>query len=252
MSVAFDPASITTFLLIMSRLVAALTVSPPFGGAMLNLRVRVALAASIAFLVTPLHTGEVPVGVGALIIAIVYQVVVGTLFGFLVQLLLTAPMVAGLVVDTLAGLSAATLFDPLANASASAGGRLNQMLTAVVLIGLEGHLLIVRGVLRTYEAAPLGGLRTESVPAVLRDGVGQMLLAAVEIALPLIVALLLTELVLGLAARAAPRLNVMIVGFAVKSIVFIVGFALTIPLLINATATLLDRSVRWGLQVSGG
>ncbi|MEM9131562.1 MAG: flagellar biosynthetic protein FliR [Actinomycetota bacterium] len=252
MNLVVDPASVTAFLLVMTRLVAALTVSPPFGGSMLNLRVRVALASSVAFLVTPMYVDDVPVGLGALILAIVYQVVVGTLFGFLVQLLLTAPMIAGLVVDTLAGLSAATLFDPLANASASAGGRLNQMLTAVVLIGLEGHLLIVRGVLRTYEAAPLSGLRTDTVPTLLRDGVGQMLLAAVEIALPLIVALLLTELVLGLAARAAPRLNVMIVGFAVKSLVFITGFALTIPLLINATATLLDRSVRWGIQVSGG
>ncbi|MEL7156767.1 MAG: flagellar biosynthetic protein FliR [Actinomycetota bacterium] len=251
MSATFDPASITAFLLIMTRLFAALTVAPPFGGSMLNLRVRVALAASVALLVTPLHTEAVPVGVADLTIAIVYQVVVGTLFGFLVQLLLTAPMVAGLMVDALAGLSAASLFDPLANTSATAGARLNQMLTAVVLIGLEGHLLIVRGVLRSYQAAPLGGLAVESVPAVLQDGVGQLMLAAVEIALPLIVALLLTELVLGLAARAAPRLNVMVVGFALKSLVFITGFALMVPLLINAIAALLDRSVRWALLLTG-
>lgn len=252
MSLAIDPAMITAFLLIMTRLIAALTVAPPFGGSMLNIRVRVALAASIALLVTPLYTEAVPVGAADLTIAIVYQVVVGTMFGFLVQLLLTAPMVAGLMVDALAGLSAASLFDPLANTSATAGARLNQMLTAVVLVGLEGHLLIVRGVLRSYEAAPISGLRVESIPTVLQDGVGQLMLAAVEIALPLIVALLLTELVLGLATRAAPRLNVMVVGFAVKSLVFVTGFALTVPLLINAVATLLDRSVRWGVLVTGG
>lgn len=251
MSVAIDPATITAFLLIMTRVIAALTVAPPFGGSMLNLRVRVALAASIALLVTPMHTDAVPVGVADLTIAIVYQVVVGTLFGFLVQLLLTAPMVAGLMVDALAGLSAASLFDPLANTSATAGARLNQMLTAVVLIGLEGHLLIVRGVLRSYQAAPLSGLAVDSIPTVLRDGVGQMMLAAVEIALPLIVALLLTELVLALAARAAPRLNVMVVGFALKSLVFITGFALTVPLLINAVATLLDRSIAWAILLAG-
>ncbi len=129
---------------------------------------------------------------------------------------------------------------------------MNQLIATVLLVGLEGHLLIVRGVLRSYEAAPVSGLEISSLDMVLTDGIGQLLLAAIEIALPLLVALLMTEAVLGLSARAAPRLNVMIVGFAVKGVVFMLGFALTLPLLINAVSTLLERSLRWGIAVSGG
>jgi flagellar biosynthetic protein FliR len=250
--VAIAPNTIVAFLLVMTRLVTVLSVAPPFGGTLVPVRVRVALAASIAFLVAPLQPSDVPLDAGGLIIAMAYQVGVGALFGFLIQLLLSAPLVAGLLVDSLAGLSAASLFDPLSTSSATPGARLNQIITTVLLVGVEGHLLIVRGVLRSYEAAPVSGLQVDSLDTLLTEAVGQLLLAAVEIALPLLVALLMTETVLGLAARAAPRLNVMIVGFAVKGIVFMVGFALTLPLLVNAVSSLLERSLRWAVVVSGG
>lgn len=252
MSFAVAPTTVVAFLLVMTRLITVFTVAPPFGGSLIPIRVRVAIAASIGVLVAPLHSTDVPLDAASLITAIAYQVAVGAVFGYLIQLLLSAPLIAGLLVDSLAGLSAASLFDPLSNTSATPGARLNQIMTIVLLVGLEGHLLIIRGVLRSYEAAPLSGLRIQSFDTLLTEGVGQLLLAAIEIALPLLVALLMTEVVLGLSARAAPRLNVMVLGFAVKSIVFMIGFALTLPLLINAIATLLDRSLRWAVAISGG
>jgi flagellar biosynthetic protein FliR len=249
---AVQPGTIVAFLLVMTRLIAALTVAPPFGGTAVPIRVRVAMAASMALVVAPLQEGEVPLEAGALILALAYQVVVGTLFGYLVQLLLAAPMVAGSLVDFLTGFSAAALFDPFSQSSATPMGRLNQTIALVVLVILEGHLLIVRGVLRSYEAAPLAGIRVESLGAVLQEGLGLLLLAAVEIAFPLLAALTLAEVVLGLATRAAPRLNVLVVGFALKSIVVVVAFAVTVPLTINAMASLLDRSLRWAVGALGG
>jgi flagellar biosynthetic protein FliR len=248
----FQPATVVAFLLVMTRLVAALTVAPPFSGMVVPMRVRVALAAAIGFVVAPLQVADVPLDAGPLILALVYQVVVGALFGYLVQLLLSAPLVAGSLVDFLTGFSAAALFDPFSQASLTPAARLNQSVALVVLVVLEGHLLIVRGVLRTYEVAPLTGMRVDSLGSVLTEGVGQLLLAAVEIAFPMLAALLLAEVVLGLAARAAPKLNVMVIGFAVKSMIFIVTFAVAVPLTINAVATLLDRAVGWGVTGLGG
>ncbi len=251
MTFQIDPTIVVSFLLVMTRLVATMTVAPPFAGGLLPLQVRVAIAAGVSLVVTPLQPDLVPLEAGPLILALVYQVVVGAVFGFLIQLLLAAPMAAGSLLDTLAGLSAASLFDPTINSSSSPGARLNQMVTTVVLVSIDGHLMIVRGVIRSYEAAPLSGLRVEGLGRTLPIGAGQMLLAAVEIALPLLVALLMVETMLALAARAAPRLNVMVVGFAVKGLVFLLGFSLVLPLVVNAAAALLDRSLRWGLSVAG-
>ncbi len=252
MHLAISPNTIVAFLLVMTRLITVFTVAPPFGGSLIPIRVRVAIAAAVGLLIAPVQTADVPLDAGGLIGAIAYQVLVGAVFGYLIQLLLSAPLIAGMFIDNMAGLAAAGLFDPMSNSSATPGGRLNQLIATVLLVGLEGHLLIVRGVLRSYEAAPVGGLRISSLDVILTEGIGQLLLAAIEIALPLLVALIMTEAVLGLSARAAPRLNVMILGFAVKGVVFMLGFALTLPLLINAVSTLLERSLRWAMAVSGG
>lgn len=252
MNLIIDPSTTVAFLLVMTRLITVLTVAPPFQGASVPIRVRVAIAASVSLLVAPVQDVEVDLDAASLIVAISYQVVVGAMFGFLVQLFLSVPLIAGSLVDALSGLSASNLFDPLSNSTATPAARLNQLLATVVLVAIEGHLLIVRGVLRSYEAAPLTGIRIDSWDSILTNGAAQLMLAAVEIALPLLVALVLTEAVLALSARAAPRLNVMVLGFAVKSIVFMLAFALTVPLLINGISVLLDRSLRWAITVSGG
>ncbi len=252
MNLTIDPTTAVSFLLVMTRLVTVLTVAPPFQGSTVPIRVRVGVAASVGLLIAPLQTTEVSTDIASLIAAIVYQVVVGAMFGFLIQLMLSVPLIAGSMIDGLSGLSASSLFDPLSNSTATPAARLNQLLATVILFGIEGHLLIVRGVIRSYEAAPLSGIRIASMGTLLTQSAGQLLLAAVEISLPVLVALLLTEAVLALSARAAPRLNVMVLGFAVKSIVFLLVFAVTVPLLINGISALLDRSLRWAIVGSGG
>ncbi|MEM9563410.1 MAG: flagellar biosynthetic protein FliR [Actinomycetota bacterium] len=251
MTFAVDPGLIVSFLLAMTRVVTVLTVAPPFRGSTMPVRVRVAIAASVGFLVGPRVEADVPIEVVPLIAALVYQVVVGALFGFVIQLLLSVPLVAGSMIDGLSGLSASSLFDPMADSAATPAARLNQLLASMILIGIGGHLLIMRGIIRSYEAAPLSGLRLSDLDTLMSEGAGQLLLAAVEISFPLLVALLMTETVLALAARAAPRLNVMVVGFAVKGFVFLLAFGLTVPLLINGVSVLLTRSLRWALAGVG-
>ena len=139
MTFSFDPATVVAFLLVMTRVVAVLTVAPPFRGAAVPARIRVAIAAAIGFLVGPRVQSEVGAAVElevlALFWAIGYQVLVGVLFGFLIQLLLSVPLVAGSMVDGLSGLSASSLFDPMANTSATPAARLNQLLTSMILVG---------------------------------------------------------------------------------------------------------------------
>lgn len=251
MSFSIDTTLIVSFLLVMTRVVTVLTIAPPFRGSTMPVRVRVAIASGIGLVVGPRVPVELEFEVLPLAAAVFYQVLVGALFGFLIQLLLSVPLVAGSMIDGLSGLSASSLFDPMADSSATPAARLNQLLTSMILIGIGGHLLIVRGIIRSYEAAPLSGFSIEGLEPVLVEGAGQLLLAAVEVSFPILVALLMTETVLALAARAAPRLNVMVVGFAIKSLVFLLAFGLTVPLLINAVSVLLERSLRWAMAGVG-
>lgn len=257
MSLAVAELELLTFVLVMTRLLAVLFTAPPFNSGMVPVRVRLAISVAVAFAVTPstLMTQAGAVGTmqtGEFMVAVVYQVLVGTLLGFVIQLLVAALQVAGAMIDFSAGLSASAVFDPSVQAAASPSSRLYQMMLMVLIVVTDGHLLLIRGVVRSYEAAPLGGLRLDSLPSAMSAGAAQLMLAALEVAFPVLVALLLTEAVLGLAARAAPKLNVMVLGFAAKSIVMMLTFALAVPLATRATQSLFDRGVRWGFTLIGG
>jgi flagellar biosynthetic protein FliR len=250
-SFALEPDAVAAFLLMMIRVVTVLTVAPPFRGATVPMRVRAGIAAAVSFLVASDVDLGMEMAVLPLVVAAAYQVLVGAFFGLIIQILLTVPLIAGAMIDGVSGLSASSLFDPTAETVATPTARLAQLLTSLVLIGTGGHLLIVRGVIRSYQAAPLAGFEVDALGDLLGRAAGQLLLAAIEVALPVLVALLMAETVLALAARAAPRLNVMVVGFAVKALILMLTFSISVPLLVNAVARLLDQGIRWALTGTG-
>lgn len=251
MTLAYDPALLVTFLLVATRLTAAFTVAPPFDGAMIPIRIRVALSVGLSMAVVGNQVTDVPLGVADLVTSLAYQVVVGLVFGFVLRLLFAAVQAAGALIDLAVGYSSASLFDPFSQAAATPVARLYQLLAIVLMVSLDGHLLVVRGVLRSYEAAPLDGLRFDSLGVLLTEGIGQFMVAAIEIAFPVLVALLLADAILGLVTRAAPKLNVMVLGFAVKSLVLLFVLGLGLPLVANGVSTLVLRGLHWGSAVVG-
>ena len=72
------------------------------------------------------------------------------------------------------------------------------------------------------------------------------MIAIIEIGLPVLAALFLTEVSLGLIGKAAPQLNVLVIGFAAKTFVAIVLLALTVALVPAQIESLLTQSMRAG------
>lgn len=247
--------AVVTFLLASTRILATLLVAPPFNGGLVPVRIRLALAVSIGMLLASgagPETATPPLDVPSLVLAIATQVLAGLVFGFFVLLLMSAFQIAGSIIDLSSGLSAGTLYDPVTQSNVAPVGRLYQLVSLALLVSLNGHLLIVRGVIRSYEAAPIGTVAIEPLGAGLTRAAGQLFVAALEIGFPVLAALLLTEVALGIASRAAPRMNIMMVGFGVKSLVLFLVLGLGLPLLVNATGTLLDDALRVGSSLIEG
>lgn len=249
------PETIVAFLLISTRMLATLSVAPPFNGGLVPVRIRVGLAVSIGLLLASGPAADataVSLEVPALMMAIVSQVVVGLIFGFFVQLLMAAFQLAGSIIDLSAGLSAGTLYDPMTLSQTAPVGRMYQMVSLALLVALDGHLLIVQGVIRSYTVAPAGVIRTEALGPALTEGGGQLLVAALEVGFPVLAALMLTEVALAIASRAAPKMNIMAIGFGVKSLVLFLVLGLGLPLIANATSNLLEIGLRSGSALIGG
>lgn len=253
MNIAVSPETLVSFLLISTRMLATLTVAPPFNGGLVPNRIRVGLAVSIGILMASGPTdSETPLEIPALTLAIVSQVLVGLVFGFMVQLLMAAFQVAGSIIDLSAGLTAGALYDPITQSQSAVVGRMYQLVSFALLVAIDGHLLIIQGVMRSYEVNPTGILRSDALGPALSDAAAQLLIAALEVGFPVLAALMLSEVALAIASRAAPKMNIMAVGFGVKSLVTFVTLGLGLPLIANATTNLLESSLRSGAGLIGG
>ncbi len=252
MSFRLDPLLFTGYMYALVRTMMVLTAAPPFNGPFLHARVRIGLAASLSLVMaddlTPTVDPEFPVFIGNLLM----HAVIGLAFGFAIQLVLASVQMAGALIDLFSGFSSAALYDPFTAAAATPVARLFQLMTLAFLFAMNGHLLVVQGLMRSIEVDPVAHLQIDPYVSTLTTEAGKLLLGAAEIGLPVLASLFLAEVTLGLVARAAPQLNVLVIGFAVKTGVALITIGLAIPLISDATAMLVVRGLRIGTGLSGG
>lgn len=253
MQVSIDPTVVATVILASIRIVTFLLIAPPFAGPAISTRIKVALAISLSLLtVGDADLSAAQLDTWGLILSAGYQVLVGGALGFLVAMCFAVVQSAGTLVDFSAAFSGSVLYDPFSQSGLSPMARIYQVLATTLLFVSGGALLFVAGIVRSFEAAPIEGFSLQDFGGVLLDRIANFLVAAIQIAFPLLMALFMAELVLGLLARAAPQLNLLIVGFGVKSLIVILLGAIALPLLPIAVDAIVDVAVRSMGAVFGG
>lgn len=247
MSFTISVAWLNGFILALARSSAWAVITPPFRSTAIPFRVRIAFAVSLAFLVAPELAPAETMSTASLLASVVAQVLVGLALGFVIMLLLAAIQAAGAIIDVFAGFGMATIYDPMSGAASSPFGRLYELMVVVLLFAMNGHVALVRGFLRSFEAIPATSFDPGGYAELITNGLATMFVAAVQIALPLGAALFVTDIALGLLGRAAPRINVLVLGMGAKALVALVVAGLALPLLPAAVRTLTNR----GLSVTG-
>lgn len=252
MTLLVDPAMVVGYLLALLRTTAWVMITPPFGTRMVSTRIKVGLAAALTLAVgSRLQSQAVALDGGALISAAVVQVAIGLVLGFVGVVVFAAVQAAGAMLDLFGGFAMAQVFDPQSNVSTSLFGRFYNLLAVTLLFTIGGHLLLVRGFLRSFDAVPATGLRAGNVARLLTHDLGLLLVSALEIAAPLLAALFLADVALGLLSRAAPEMHVFVLGLPVKILLTLTLTGVALPLLPGAVAGLVDRIVHEGLSTLG-
>lgn len=253
MNVGIDPGLLAGFLLALVRTSAWVAVTPPFSNGAIPGRVKVLLAAGLSVSVAPQLDYDPSIyEIPNFLAAVAYQTITGLALGFVVYLVFAVVQAAGELIDLQAGFSAAQLYDPFTQAAATPIGRLYQLVALAILFAINGHLLLVRGFLRSFEAAPLGGVDFDRMSVVVTSNLGNFLVSAMEIAAPLLAALFLAEIVLGMLTKAAPQVNILQIGFIAKILMALLMVGLAMPLLPEVIRSLTDRSIRLGDAIVGG
>lgn len=218
MEITLNFAWIEAVMLAGVRMVAFLVIAPPFSHNAFPARVKAMLAIGLALAISPRVTaGYVSLDTAGFFAALVLEILVGGVLGFLVLVIFSAVQSAGGLIDMFGGFQMAQGFDPQSMVNGAQFARLFQMTGLALLFASGGYQLIIGGLVRTFTALPLGGGMDLASPVqAVTAAVTQMFLASVQIAGPLLVVLFLADAGLGLLTRVAPALNAFALGFPLK------------------------------------
>ncbi|MGA5303472.1 flagellar biosynthetic protein FliR [Nucisporomicrobium flavum] len=237
-----------------ARAGAWLMLCPPFNSRLIPAQVKVLLSIGIALPMAPYLTASVPsLQTSAIIAATVLQLFVGAALGFITFVFFAAVQAAGDLIDVFGGFTLAAAYDPLSQNQSSVFGRFYNLVAVTLLFASDGHQMVLRGFMQSYRTLPLdASFSLETFSTVLTDGVGEMFLAALQIAGPLIAVLFLTDVAFGLLNRVAPALNAFQLGFPAKIFLVLTLSGTAIAVLPQALDGLIDKAVTVVVRLSGG
>jgi flagellar biosynthesis protein FliR len=142
--------------------------------------------------------------------------------------------------------------DPLLLVQSSVMGRLHQLIAVTLLFIGNGHLVILQGLSRSLQLMPAPVLNLQSVAGAVAAGVSQLFLSAVQITAPILAALLIADIALGLLTRAAPALNAFALAFPLKILLSLLLIGLVLTQLPGALASYVQQAATTMLRLSGG
>jgi flagellar biosynthetic protein FliR len=243
------------FIIALVRASAWLLLVPPFATRTIPNQIKVGLSASLAFAAAPEVKATPPASVAGLIGMLVLQVAIGATLGFLAMVLLSAITSAGTLIGLVSGLNTPPSLDPLGLSADSVVGNFFQMITNALLVVGGGFLVLTRGFLLSFQAAPTHAAAsldttTEGLAKVVTSSVAQFFMAALEIAVPIAVVMLVVQVAIALASKASPQLNVLGLAFPLQNLLTILllgGLVATLPSVLD---TMVGRSLL-GMQDIG-
>jgi len=211
-------AWIVAFFFPLARILALLVAAPPFNNAGLTVQVRLSLGLAIAIAITPVlqkaPAMDPASGLGLLVLA--QQMIIGFAMGFAVRMVFSAVDMAGMMISNQMGLGFATAYDPQSASQTPVISEFLGVLALLIFLAINGHLMVIATLGKSFAVLPIGtGSLAIGTWSNIANAGGIIFSSGVLLALPIVVALLITNIALGILVRVAPQLNLLAIGFPV-------------------------------------
>jgi flagellar biosynthetic protein FliR len=240
-------AWLASFLWPMARVLALLAAAPVLGHLSIPVRVKIGLGILITIVLTP-AIGPLPkIELASLygLMVLSQQILVGFAMGFAMRIVFSAVELAGEIAGLQMGLGFAIFFTSQNDGSSLVLGRFLGLLATLVFLSLNGHLLMLSVLAESFKVFPISAepVSSAGVRHLVEWG-GSIFVAGLQLALPIIAAMLIVNLALGVLTRASPQLNIFAVGFPITLLVGMAALMLSLP----HFTPVLERLISDGLQ----
>lgn len=227
-------AWIAAFFWPLTRILGLIAAAPFFGNLSIPIRIKVGLGMALTVLIAPtvpdLPTVD-PMSLTGLLI-VVQQLLIGLAMGFAMRLVFAAVEMAGEICGLTMGFGFAVFFDPQTRGRSSAIAQFLALITLMAFLAANVHLMMLATLANSFASIPIAAhtVGTQGFQQIASWG-GLIFSAGVQLALPIVAALLLINIALGILTRAAPQLNLFGIGFPVTIAVGFIVLALVLPYL---------------------
>lgn len=224
------PGGVFAFMLVFSRVGAAMMLLPGFGEAFVSPRVRLAMALVVSFAIAPVVAGGLPAPPPhplAAFLMIGTEIGVGMFLGGAARLILASLHVAGTTIAFQAGLGYAQVFDPGQGVQGVLVATFLSLLGVTLVFATDMHLMLLRATFDSYTLFPAAGLPPIADFAQLAtDTVAGSFRLGVQLAAPFLFYGLAFNVGLGLVARLMPALPVFFIAVPAQIMLAFALFAL--------------------------
>lgn len=145
------------------------------------------------------------------------QILIGMLLGIVSSMVVNTFVIAGQILGMQIGLGFASMVDPSSGQQVPVLAQFYLLLSSLIFLAVNGHLMMIRMIAISFEAIPIGPVGPDSIVYFyVSSWAVWMFSAGLMFALSGVVALLVMNLAFGVMTRAAPQLNIFSIGFPIK------------------------------------
>jgi flagellar biosynthetic protein FliR len=223
---------ITGFMWPLTRILGLLASAPVLSHKSIPVTYRVALGVFIALIVAPglpPFSQQDPLSwTGVLIL--IQQFLIGISIGFVMRLVFAGFELAGELIGMTMGVGFAAFFDPQTQGRSLVVSQFLLQLIGLLFLSQNLHLFLLEVLVYSFSTLPVDlHLPDRNVFKNIAFFGAHIFSIGVQISLPIVTALLFTNLALGVLTRAAPQLNLFGIGFPITMTVGFLMLYLILP-----------------------
>lgn len=230
----------------LTRILALIASAPLFGNTSVPGRVKVALGVMLALIMAPAIPAAPavdPISWAGLLI-LIQEMLIGLAMGFAMRIVFAAIEMAGEVASLTMGLGFASFFDPLTQGRSSAVSQFLALVATMAFLAVNAHLVLLEALAESFFTLPISAspISVGAPYEMVRWG-ARIFSAGLQLSLPIVAALLITNIALGILTRAAPQLNIFGIGFPISLGVGLLVISIVLPYLGGPIQNLFNQGI---------
>lgn len=231
-------------LLVFVRMSSLFVITPVFGRKEMPAYLKIGLAFFCSYILVPL-LGDVQVEYTNLLsfaVIAAKEFLVGIIIGYVSFLVFSALYIAGQIIDMQIGFGMVNVLDPTMNTQVPITGNFIYILTTLFFLAINGHHILLSALFKSYSVLPINGFAfTEAMVNNITTIFSDVFVIGFKISIPVLAAILLSEVALGILSKTVPQMNVFVVGMPLKIGIGLLTLYMMMPVFIRIMTVTFDR-----------